>query len=164
MHSLFIFHWLNVDSLSAFGTLLHDTHRRRRATINPLFSKGSCAASESAIYDNVELLFARIDDQIKHTGSAEMRQNYLAFTTDTLSEHCFGATSGLLLNDQAAHEWQKTIKAVATLTPLAKQFPWIIPLALKCPLKPLQSIVPNLARIVKARRVRYQANVPDSLC
>lgn len=142
-----------IDALTAFGTLLHDTHRRRRATISPLFSKGACAASESSIYRNVELLLARIDDQIRTTGSAEMRRNYLALTTDTLSDHCFGRSTGLLLDEQAATEWQNTIKAVAFLTPLAKQFPWIIPLALKCPLEPLQMVVPDLARIVKARRV-----------
>lgn len=82
-----------------------------------------------------------------------MRKIYLAFTTDNLSDHCFGRSTELLLDDQRALEWQRTIKAVATLTPLAKQFPWLIPLALKCPLRPLQKIVPDLARIVKARRV-----------
>ncbi|GAP93176.1 putative cytochrome P450 [Rosellinia necatrix] len=135
-----------------FGTLMHSTHRRRRAAISPLFSKGACAASECTIYDNVDRMLERIDHQIRATGSAEMRKIYLAFTTDTLSEHCFGRSTGLLLDDQAAVEWQRTIKAVAILTPLAKQFPWVIPLALKCPLRPLQLIVPDLARIVKARR------------
>ncbi|KAI0886878.1 uncharacterized protein GGS22DRAFT_186953 [Annulohypoxylon maeteangense] len=106
----------NSDSLAAFGTLAHDTHRRRRATISPLFSKGACAASESNIYKNIELLLAYVDDQIRTTGSAEMRKIYLAFTTDTLSDHCFGRSTGLLLDDQAALNWQKTIKAVAIVT------------------------------------------------
>lgn len=141
--------------MTAFGTLAHETHRRRRATISPLFSKSACAASESSIYKNVDLLLAHIDDQICKTGSVEMRKVYLAFTTDTLSAHCFGKSTRLLQDDQAALEWQRTIKAVAILTPLAKQFPWIIPLALKCPLWPLQMIVPDLARIVKARRVEH---------
>lgn len=142
------------NALAAFGTISHDIHRRRRAAVSPLFSKAACAASESSIYNNVKKLLADIDDQIRATGSAELRKTFLAFTTDTLSEHCFGHSTGLLLDDKAAAEWQRTIRAVAILTPLAKQFPWLIPFALKCPLWLMQTIAPDLARIVKTRRVR----------
>ena len=82
-----------------------------------------------------------------------MHKTYLAMTTDTLCDHTFGETLGLLQEDKKADEWRRTIKAVAVLTPLIKQFTYIIPLALKLPLRPLQIVVPDLARIVALHRV-----------
>ena len=107
------------------------------------------------IYDEIELLGAASKEQLAHGGIAEMRKNFLAMTTDSLCGHTFNESFNLnlLKSDQAATNWQKTIKAVATLTPLVKQFPWIIPVALKCPLGLLQVMVPGLARIVPLRRV-----------
>lgn len=143
-----------------FGTIHHDIHRKRRNAMGAVFSKGAAAASEDMIYSNAELLLQRVQDQIKTNGSAEMRTNFLAFSTDTLSHHCFGHNINLLVDDDKAVGWKRTIRAIAILTPLAKQFPWIIPLALKSPIAPLQMMVPDLARIVKLRRVSISRVVP----
>ena len=107
------------------------------------------------IYDNMDLLGATMNEQLAYGGTTEMRKNFLAMTTDTLCGHTFNESFNLnlLKSEQMATDWQRTIKAVATLTPLVKQFPWIIPVALKCPLGLLQVMVPDLARIVGLRRV-----------
>ncbi|KAI3324236.1 cytochrome P450 [Xylariaceae sp. AK1471] len=135
-----------------FGTVPHSIHRKRRAAVSPLFSKVSVAASETTIYENVDRMLASILRQISSNGYAEMRMNFLAFSTDTLAEHAFGETLDLLRNEDKAKNWQNTIKAVAYLTPIVKQFPWVIPVALKLPVRPLELIVPDLARIVRLRR------------
>ena len=106
------------------------------------------------IHDNVETLCVRLKEQLADGGVAEMRKNFLAMATDTLCGHAFDKSLNLLQSDQAAINWQKTIKAIATLTPLIKQFTWIIPCALMLPLGPLRIIVPDLARIVALHRVR----------
>lgn len=118
-----------------------------------MFSKGAAASSEDIIYDNADLLVRRVERQIKTTGFSEMRTNYLAFSTDTLADHCFAQNFSLLSDDDKAVNWKRTIRAVAILTPLVKQFTWIIPTALKIPIRPLEMVVPDLARIVKLRRV-----------
>ena len=105
------------------------------------------------IYDKTELLGFRLKEQLADGGVAEMRKNFLAMTTDSLCGHAFEDSLHLLESDQAATNWQKTIKAVAILTPLVKQFTWIIPLALMFPLGPLRMVVPDLARIVALHRV-----------
>lgn len=101
-----------------------------------------------------ELLGEKMKAQFADTGIAEMRRYYLATTTDILSQHVFDRSLNLLENDQAAKDWQNTIKATAKLTPLVKQFTWIIPFALRLPLIPLQIIAPAVARFVALRRVR----------
>ena len=105
------------------------------------------------IHDNVEILSSRLKEQLSNGGVAEMRKNFLAMTTDTLCGHALDKSLNLLESDQAAIDWQKTIKAIAILTPLVKQFTWIIPVALMLPLGPLRMIVPDLARIVALHRV-----------
>lgn len=105
------------------------------------------------IYKNMDLLVRSLRQSLANGGVAEMHKIYLAMTTDTLCDHTFGESLGLLQDDTKADEWKRTIQAVAVLTPLIKQFTWIIPLALKLPLRPLQMLVPDLARIVALRRV-----------
>ena len=105
------------------------------------------------IHKMMNLLGQRLRQSLANGGVVEIRKTYLAMTTDTLCGHAFDKSLNLLQEDQKADEWKRTIKAVAILTPLIKQFTWIIPLALKLPLSPLRVVVPDLARIVALHRV-----------
>ncbi|KAI4251245.1 MAG: hypothetical protein LQ352_004970 [Teloschistes flavicans] len=134
-----------------FGTISHDVHRRRRAALGPFFSKAAVAASEDIIYDKAELLNNYLSKKAATGDIVELRQTFLALTTDALSRHTLDRSSDLIRSEQAASEWLRTIKAIAGLTPLVKQFTWIIPIALKLPLAPLRAVVPDLARIVALR-------------
>lgn len=145
--------------LGIFGTISHDTHRKRRAAISNFFSKSAVASNENVIHEKIERLGARLQQQLSENGSAEMRANFLAMTTDALCSHAFGRSMDLLGDEVRSRNWHQTIKAIAILTPLIKQFPWIIPVALKLPLVLLRMTVPRLARIVALRRDLYrQAN------
>lgn len=105
------------------------------------------------IYDKANILSQLLKRKLDTGAIVELRETFLALTTDTLSRHAFDQPSDLLSDELAAVEWKRTIKAIAILTPLIKQFTWIIPLALKIPLAPLRVVVPDLARIVALRRV-----------
>lgn len=105
------------------------------------------------IYQKMDLLELRLHEQLAEDGVAEMRKNFLALTTDVLSDHAFYEPLDLLRSDQAAGDWQKTIKAVAGLTPLQKQFLWIVPTALRLPLLPLRATFSHLARMVAFHKV-----------
>lgn len=135
-----------------FGTIDHEVHRKRRAAISPFFSKNTVNAAQPMIDRNMNLLSEKLRQSLADGGVVEMHKTYLAMTTDTLCDHTFGESLDLLKEDKKAEEWKRTIKAVAVLTPLIKQFTWIIPLALKLPLRPLQMVVPDLARIVALHR------------
>lgn len=82
-----------------------------------------------------------------------MRTDILALATGVLSDHCFGQSTDFLLDEHGATKWRKTINAIANLTPLAKQFPFINPFALRLPLWPLGIVVPDLVRTVRLLRV-----------
>ncbi|KAL8963661.1 MAG: hypothetical protein Q9193_000105 [Seirophora villosa] len=135
-----------------FGTIDHELHRKRRGAISPFFSKSTVTSTEPTIYKNVTLLEQTLKNDLARGGVVELRKMYLAMTTDTLADHAFQRNLGLLGSEQRSDEWRRTIKAVAVLTPLIKQFTWIIPLALRLPLGPLRWVVPDLARVVALRR------------
>jgi len=149
---------------TGFGTIDHEVHRKRRAAISPFFSKSTVASTEPMIHDKMRLLCQRLKQTLAVGGVVELRRTYLAIATDTLSGHAFQKSLGLIEEDHKAHEWKRTIKAVAILTPLIKQFTWIIPLALKLPLGPLEMVVPDLARIVALHGVSIQALFPLYSC
>ena len=96
--------------------------------------------------------------QQQRDGHVELRVNFLALTTDLIAALSLNGcnpreTMHLLQNEEYAKEWQKTIAAVAFLTPIAKQFPWLIPAALKISVGFWMMVAPPLGRIVKLNRV-----------
>lgn len=95
-----------------------------------------------------------MDQQIRRDGYAEMRMNYLAFTTDSVADYCLESSLKLLENEEKAVGWQETISALANTAPIARQWSWVTPLSLSLPVGLLEVLNPKLARIVGLHRVR----------
>ncbi|KAL8786111.1 MAG: hypothetical protein Q9213_002976 [Squamulea squamosa] len=91
-----------------FGTVSHEVHRKRRAALGPFFSKATVATSESMIYDKANILSQLLRQKLTTGGVVELRQTFLALTTDTLSDHAFDQPSDLLSNEQAVVDWKRT--------------------------------------------------------
>jgi hypothetical protein len=105
------------------------------------------------IYDKVDLLLQRIDSQIVRHGYCEMRSTFLAFTSDTVHEYSLGLEFDLLDDETKADEWHRSIRALATTIPYARQFNWIIPLSQKIPLALMKIVAPGLARVAGMHHV-----------
>ena len=136
-----------------FGTVPHELHRKRRAVINPLFSKSAVKASETMIYEQAELLCESVEKQLDQNGIAEMRLNFTAWSTDVIAILVLPKPLHLLKDQQAAVKYHLTTNAVLLLTPLQKQFPWLVETAMKLPLGLLQFTSPVLARSVALYQV-----------
>ncbi|TGJ88430.1 hypothetical protein E0Z10_g343 [Xylaria hypoxylon] len=130
-----------------FGTSAHNTHRRRRAALSPLFSRSCAAGAEGLIYDKFDLLLRQIDAQIARDGYIEMRTVFLAFATDVVSKYCLGRSFGLLEDETKGKEWHDSIRALAKTIPYARQFNWIIPLSQKIPISFMRVVAPDMARV-----------------
>lgn len=136
-----------------FGTSLHNTHRRRRAALSPLFSKSCAAGAEGLIYDKIDLLLKQLDLQIARDGYAEMRTAFVGFTTDVVYEYCLGQSFGLLEDEVKGKEWSNSIRALAKSIPYTRQFNWIIPLSQKIPISLMRIVSPDLARVAAMHHV-----------
>jgi cytochrome P450 len=140
-------------SCAVFGTVNHDVHRSRRASIDSLFSKGSVKSFEPVLQEMVGRLSSVFLKASLENRALELGSEYLALTTDAVCEHALGRHRDLLDDQQRTLDWKMTVRAVAGLTPVAKQFPWLIPIAFGLQLPLLRSIAPNLSKIVELQRV-----------
>ncbi|KAL8745009.1 MAG: hypothetical protein Q9190_002823 [Brigantiaea leucoxantha] len=150
-------------NLGPFGTIEHDIHRKRRAANSRILSISAVTSAESLIKDQVEHLSKNFQGCYKKGQILELRTRFLAFTTDTVALHALGESMGLQDDDLQAEEWNRTIRAVAKLTSLVKQFPWIINLFKKLPLGMLQRLAPDLARILQLHQGLVYGNVLHSV-
>ena len=109
------------------------------------------------IYEQAELLCESLGKQLAQNGIAEMRLNFTAWATDVISILALPKPLHLLEDQQAAVNYYLTTNAAILLTPLQKQFPWLVERALRLPLALVQVMSPNLARSVALYRVSPKA-------
>jgi hypothetical protein len=83
----------------------------------------------------------------------ELKLKFLAFTTDTVCQYVFAEPPRLQKDTETAKQWQRTIEAVGRITPLIKQSPWLISAAAKVPLAIIESLLPDLGRLLSYQNV-----------
>ncbi|CAG8953030.1 hypothetical protein HYFRA_00003223 [Hymenoscyphus fraxineus] len=138
--------------LGSFGTVDHNLHRKRRQANSTFFSTKSVAASEATLKKQLEILSAKFSDRLKNDEVVVMRNTILAYTTDALGSICFDEAFGFQENEKDAEEWASTIEAVASLTPLLKQFPSLIGFADYISLPIIQMLNPTFGRLLKFQK------------
>ena len=145
---------------TAFGTVDHDLHRKRRAANSRLHSTAAIASAEVLVRGQVERLSSIFRNAFETGEVLELRTRFLAFTTDTVALYSLGESLEYLSSRQRSEEWGRTIRAVAGLTPLVKQFPWLIDIVKSIPLAVATRIMPpDLARV---SQFHYVSNL--SMC
>ncbi|KAL8919632.1 MAG: hypothetical protein Q9208_006664 [Pyrenodesmia sp. 3 TL-2023] len=132
---------------SAFSTISHDMHRLRRSAISSYFSKSSIADLEPFIHKRVELLCDTLRSQSRRA-PVDVHALFLAYANDTVCAYSFDYSMNLLDDPEVASNWKMTINAIASLTPLIKQFPWLIPVVRRIPGWLLRSALPKLERLL----------------
>ncbi|KAH8692038.1 cytochrome protein [Talaromyces proteolyticus] len=136
--------------LGTFGTVRHELHRRRRAADAPLFSKRSIQQSESLIKEQLQRLTATFKKASVSDEPLNLGTSMLAFSTTTLGLFAFNFDFNFLDDAKAAENWRKTIDSVTVVTIAARQFPWLIPLAMMTPRALARPVLPDLCRLLDA--------------
>lgn len=134
-----------------FGTVDHYTHRKRRGANSLFFSRKSMTAAEPLIHRHLKTL---CDVLRSSRGQVlELRVNFLAFTSDVLCDWAFAEDLDMQGDTMAAEDFDRTITAVATVAPFAKQFPWLIGYAMSFPHSGVKVVLPMLAKILHMNKV-----------
>ncbi|KAL8646395.1 MAG: hypothetical protein Q9226_006874 [Calogaya cf. arnoldii] len=148
--------------LAGFGTVEHTLHGKRRAAQSPLFSSRSIAEAGNIMKEQIEILCKRFSDHFDMKEPVELRTAFMAFTLDIVSVFALGESMGLQYDMSRVKGWVDMIKAVSKMTPTAKQFPWLIPLGKKIPLRILRVIDPTMAGIMQIKEKELDAAMPDA--
>ncbi|KAF7952621.1 uncharacterized protein EAE97_002118 [Botrytis byssoidea] len=135
--------------LGTFGTVEHDVHRKRRAANSHLLSTRAISDAQPLILDQVRILSDQFERYLSTKEIIDLRVTFLAFTTDTITRYALGEMKNLQENKTLAVDWSATIRAVARITPLMKQFPWMMTVALYIPINILRFFMPELFRLVQ---------------
>ncbi|KAK5999321.1 hypothetical protein QM012_005596 [Aureobasidium pullulans] len=146
--------------LGIHGTISHDTHRRRRVAISPMFSKRAVTSAQDLIQPHVHKLVEVFAANVDSLEALNLQTTFLAYTTDVIYDYMFGIKTNYQNNKQEAEAWRQSMEAVAQATPFSKQFPWLnakllaLPHALFRPL--LNRFLPDIAGLLETHSVMMQ--------
>ena len=148
---------LAVDD-SLLGTTHHDLHRKRRAALNPFFSKQSARRLAPLIQERVETLIQRLVDlkdtgtvvNILHALSAFSNGKFLSYLreidsdgADVITEYCFGNSEHRIEADGFDPSYYNTSFETAKATVFMRHFPFIPKMVMSLP----ESIAVNMGSI-----------------
>ena len=139
---------------STFSTVPHDLHRRRRAAINPSFSKAAIYRLEPDIQALLNQLCKRLKEYQNSGKPAHLGPIFSALTTDVITGYAFGKSYECLQAPDFAPQLYKAIQANTKTSVLSKQFPWMVPLSRKLPHWIVQITNPLMMEMVHFSNVR----------
>lgn len=123
-----IHHMINLPdpaTFATFGTIDHDLHRRRRAAVGKFFSRQQMLKLEPQVHASAQKLcdkllsFAGADGEI-----VPLQDAYSCFTTDVITEYCFGESFGFLEQKEWTPNYRAAVYGALVHTFLFKFFPW----------------------------------------
>jgi cytochrome P450 len=143
---------LYLTYMLGFGTIDHYAHRKRRAANSPLFATKSVADATSQIQLRANKLCSNLVESCKESVPVIFSLETLSFTTDLMTDIILGQPLGCQADKTVAESWFATTNSLPRITPLVKQFPWIVAIALKVPLWVIRVILPDIALLVLLHR------------
>lgn len=141
------------NSSSFFGAVPHELHRRRRAPLNPFFSRASVQKLEPMIKDVVERLCSRLEGFRETQEPVNLRHAFAAVTMDVITDYTFGTSYKCLDEPDFAPIWPDSVDSVSEQSHLNKQMPWILEMMRMTPLWIVERMNPHIMRLIRFQMV-----------
>lgn len=140
---------INQVTGSIITTKDHNLHRRRRAALNPFFSKQNVRRLEPIIQRAVVGLLGRMEGWAKTSVPAPMNTAYQATTKDIIHEYVFGKTSrpNFIEVEDMNKDFFTILKPRASMH-MGAYFPWMNTLMMSIPQSVVIWLDPNVAKIL----------------
>ncbi|KAK1981006.1 trichodiene oxygenase [Colletotrichum cereale] len=134
-------HWHQIKNLPAAQRVAHafaidhDLHRKRRGAMNKFFSRVQLFKLEPKIH----ALAQRLCDKLLVGASdpdkvVPLTEAYSCFTSDVVSEYCFGEAFGLLDQEDWTPNFREAVYGQLNHIFLFRFFPWLKPILLVGPM------------------------------
>ena len=135
---------------SVLATKDHDLHRRRRAALNPFFSKQSVRRVEPIIQRTLSKLLGRMEEWGRLGSPAPMKLAYKATTKDVIHAYAFGNTHDKdFLDMKDLGETFFEIMEPSRTALLGLYFGWLNSLMAKLPPVLLVKLYPSLKKFIE---------------
>ncbi|KAK0382338.1 trichodiene oxygenase [Colletotrichum limetticola] len=120
MHQIY-----GIATFATFGTIDHDLHRRRRAAVGKFFSRQQMLKLEPQVHASAQKLCDKLLSCAGADGEVVPLQDaYSCFTTDVITEYCFGESFGFLEQKEWTPNYRSAVYGALVHTFLFKFFPW----------------------------------------
>ncbi|OCL12778.1 cytochrome P450 [Glonium stellatum] len=138
---------------SAFATSDHDLHRKRRAALNPYFSKTKVRSLQPVIEERAEAL-CKILEEFQSTGEImKATLGFAAATNDIAMQYAFGRSENRVEAPDFDPSFHDASVSGISVAHLSKHFPWILNLMMSLPDKASIVMNPNMFSFIKLKRV-----------
>ena len=112
-------------NISLAGTIPHDLHKVRRASLNSYFSKASVKRLEPIIKDITSKLLKRLDSASMSREVLTMRMVYKAVTSDVINFYAFGKAKNEIDMPDFNAPYQRGMERLNEVIYVLLQFGWL---------------------------------------
>lgn len=149
-------HWAQEGTMgwSLLQSMDHDLHRKRRAALNPFFSKRNIQQLEPMIMEKVNRLLDRLGKAFVEGEVVNLSYATAALTMDVISSYALGADVGNLKRADWGKDWLDAFRLVGQFRPIGRQFKWFINMS--------ATVSPDIVQIFNPRQafVMRKLNYP----
>ena len=139
--------------MSVFGTIPHELHRKRRASLNNFFSKASIRQLEPTVRDVVGQLLNRMDICGRSGEILSLNVVFKAVTSDIITRYAFGKSTNYVTREDYNRAYFETFENLFELVHWFFQIGWLNSLLSSLPTAISIRLMPGLASLFKLRLV-----------
>jgi cytochrome P450 len=139
---------------AALGTAHHDLHRRRRAPLNPFFSKQNIRRLEPVLQRCLGKLLGRLEQNAESGKPMRMNLLFNATTSDIISDYCFGESYNNLDKEDLNEPQVLAENENRLMFHFATFSPWLVPTINALPSRLVVFIMPAITMFIELGKVR----------
>ncbi|WEW62046.1 hypothetical protein PRK78_007546 [Emydomyces testavorans] len=148
--------------LSSFGTENAQLHRRRRAAMNPFFSRGKVLRQEALLQELIQNFCNRIEDFRRSGKVAPLSLGFTCLSTDLITSFVIGRSYRYIESPDWHPYWGQTLRSASEFGVVLRQLTWTLPILKSIPrswavaVNPGLALFFNLAKRIEERIVEVQ--------
>jgi cytochrome P450 len=139
---------------AALGTTHHDLHRRRRAALNPFFSKQNIRRLEPVLHKCLRKVLNRLAQNAESGEPLRMNLLYSATTSDIISEYCFGESYNNLDKEDLNEPFFSAFHEASKGYHFGSFNPWLVPTITALPQRMVVLFMPEVNVFLNLIKVR----------
>ena len=140
---------------SAFATPEHDTHRVRRAALNPFLSKRKVGLRAPEIQRKMGRVCERIAKEYANTGEVlTLGHAFSCWTSDNIVDYAFERNYNFVDAPKFRALFPDAMNALFGAVHYLTQFPWLVTMLNNLPESIVKSLQPNMGSYLQFIKVR----------
>ncbi|KAJ5548340.1 benzoate 4-monooxygenase cytochrome P450 [Penicillium frequentans] len=136
------------------GTQYHETHRIRRAALNPFFSKASVAKLIPVMWGPINIVCDRLGEACKSKESVNLKYLFSAITLDIMTAYCFSQEPNAVFSPDFCRKEHDDLDAFVEVSLLNSHIPWVMRAIYSLPDNVTRWLAPAMASILDLRQGR----------